>query len=183
MCLGIGRTGTFCTLDIAIRKFAATEKIDIRSTGTCIRSKGVYGTNTLLYLVNWCVYPVKRCVPIHRFIWSAGACIRSKGVYRYTALSGQQVRVSGRNILLYPVYSYVYPVKNYILIHYCMRYEYLVGQYVPIHCCTRCTATCIWLKKYERNYCLFLWVHVSGWKIRTGTDILLYPFYKYGTCI
>jgi hypothetical protein len=36
MCLGIGRTGTFCTLDIAIRKFAATEKIDIRSTGTII---------------------------------------------------------------------------------------------------------------------------------------------------
>ena len=31
--LGIGRTGTFCTLDIAIRKFEDTEKVDIKRTG------------------------------------------------------------------------------------------------------------------------------------------------------
>ena len=30
---GIGRTGTFCTLDIAIRKFEDTEKVDIKTTG------------------------------------------------------------------------------------------------------------------------------------------------------
>ena len=34
--LGIGRTGTFCTLDIAIRKFEDTEKIDIKRTGSLI---------------------------------------------------------------------------------------------------------------------------------------------------
>ncbi|XP_023344364.1 tyrosine-protein phosphatase non-receptor type 9 [Eurytemora carolleeae] len=34
---GIGRTGTFCTLDIAIRKFEDTEKIDIKRTVDCIR--------------------------------------------------------------------------------------------------------------------------------------------------
>ena len=33
---GIGRTGTFCTLDIAIRKFEDVGRVDIRKTGdTC----------------------------------------------------------------------------------------------------------------------------------------------------
>jgi len=35
---GIGRTGTFCTLDIAIRKFEDTEKVDIKRTVDCIRA-------------------------------------------------------------------------------------------------------------------------------------------------
>ena len=30
---GIGRTGTFCTLDIAIRKFEDVGRVDIRKTG------------------------------------------------------------------------------------------------------------------------------------------------------
>ena len=30
---GIGRTGTFCTLDIAIRKFEDIGKVDIKKTG------------------------------------------------------------------------------------------------------------------------------------------------------
>ncbi len=167
---GIGRTGTFCTLDIAIRKFAATEKIDIRSTGTCIRSKGGYRytavsgqqvrvsgqkvrTDTLLYPVSGHVYPVKRYVPIYY-------CVRSTGT----------VHVSSCNILLYPVNIFLYPVKKII------TNPYLVGQYVPIHCCIRCTATCIRRtatfirrKKYNRNDWLFLRVYVSGWKIPTDT--------------
>jgi len=35
---GIGRTGTFCTLDIAIRKYEDTEKVDIKRTVDCIRA-------------------------------------------------------------------------------------------------------------------------------------------------
>ena len=34
--VGIGRTGTFCTLDIAIRKYEDTEKVDIKRTGRFI---------------------------------------------------------------------------------------------------------------------------------------------------
>ena len=33
---GIGRTGTFCTLDIAIRKFEDIGKVDIMKTGETI---------------------------------------------------------------------------------------------------------------------------------------------------
>jgi len=39
---GIGRTGTFCTLDIAIRKFEATEKVDIKTTVDCIRAQRAF---------------------------------------------------------------------------------------------------------------------------------------------
>jgi len=39
---GIGRTGTFCTLDIAIRKFEDTEKVDIKSTVDCIRAQRAF---------------------------------------------------------------------------------------------------------------------------------------------
>lgn len=35
---GIGRTGTFCTLDIAIRKFEDTERVDIKGTVDSIRA-------------------------------------------------------------------------------------------------------------------------------------------------
>ena len=33
---GIGRTGTFCTLDIAIRKFEDIGKVDIKKTGNIL---------------------------------------------------------------------------------------------------------------------------------------------------
>jgi len=39
---GIGRTGTFATLDISIRKFEAEGKVDIRSTVEVIRSQRAY---------------------------------------------------------------------------------------------------------------------------------------------
>jgi tyrosine-protein phosphatase non-receptor type 9 len=39
---GIGRTGTFCTLDIAIRKFEDIGKVDIRSTVDCIRAQRAF---------------------------------------------------------------------------------------------------------------------------------------------
>eukprot|EP00092_Neocalanus_flemingeri_P001562 GFUD01001664.1.p1 GENE.GFUD01001664.1~~GFUD01001664.1.p1 ORF type:complete len:742 (+),score=116.54 GFUD01001664.1:253-2478(+) len=39
---GIGRTGTFCTLDIAIRKFEDTGKVDIRKTVECIRAQRAF---------------------------------------------------------------------------------------------------------------------------------------------
>ena len=37
---GIGRTGTFCTLDIAIRKFEDIGKVDIKKTGNNIEYDG-----------------------------------------------------------------------------------------------------------------------------------------------
>jgi len=39
---GIGRTGTFCTLDIAIRKFEDTEKVDVKTTVDCIRAQRAF---------------------------------------------------------------------------------------------------------------------------------------------
>jgi len=39
---GIGRTGTFCTLDIAIRKFEDIGKVDIRKTVECIRAQRAF---------------------------------------------------------------------------------------------------------------------------------------------
>jgi len=39
---GIGRTGTFCTLDIAIRKFEDIGKVDVRSTVDCIRAQRAF---------------------------------------------------------------------------------------------------------------------------------------------
>ena len=39
---GIGRTGTFATLDIAIRKFEDVGKVDIRSTVEAIRSQRAF---------------------------------------------------------------------------------------------------------------------------------------------
>lgn len=39
---GIGRTGTFCTLDIAIRKFEDIGKVDIMKTVECIRAQRAF---------------------------------------------------------------------------------------------------------------------------------------------
>jgi len=39
---GIGRTGTFCTLDIAIRKFEDIGKVDVRTTVDCIRAQRAF---------------------------------------------------------------------------------------------------------------------------------------------
>jgi hypothetical protein len=39
---GIGRTGTFATLDIAIRKFEDVGRVDIRSTVEAIRSQRAF---------------------------------------------------------------------------------------------------------------------------------------------
>jgi len=39
---GIGRTGTFCTLDIAIRKFEDIGKVDIKKTVECIRAQRAF---------------------------------------------------------------------------------------------------------------------------------------------
>lgn len=39
---GIGRTGTFATLDMAIRKFEATGKVDIRAIVEQIRSQRAF---------------------------------------------------------------------------------------------------------------------------------------------
>ena len=39
---GIGRTGTFATLDISIRKFLSEKRVDIRTTVEKIRSQRAY---------------------------------------------------------------------------------------------------------------------------------------------
>ena len=43
---GIGRTGTFATLDIAIRKFEDLRKVDIRSVVEKIRSQRAFSIRT-----------------------------------------------------------------------------------------------------------------------------------------
>ena len=49
---GIGRTGTFCTLDIAIRKFEDIGKVDIKKTG----QTQSYSSNVYIYENDGIIY-------------------------------------------------------------------------------------------------------------------------------
>ena len=49
---GIGRTGTFCTLDIAIRKFEDIGKVDIKKTGKIQRNMIQFSTHFLGHIKN-----------------------------------------------------------------------------------------------------------------------------------
>ena len=59
---GIGRTGTFCTLDIAIRKFEDVGRVDIRKTGDNWEWE-LIGYIWYLVLPNW-------SSPTDRLIWT-----------------------------------------------------------------------------------------------------------------